>query len=97
MGCHFLLRDLPDLGIESMSAAAPALAGRFFTTEPPGRPALPASQSIYMKHSELVTKEAQKPPWYDSLRAVSSCRHSLGVEIFLAGSVNSLKHAEFLT
>ena len=27
--------DLPDLGIEHMS---PALAGGFFTTEPPGKP-----------------------------------------------------------
>ena len=96
MGCHFLLRDLPDLGIESRSAAAPALAGRFFTTEPPGRPALHARQSIYMKHSEPVTKEPRNHPGV-TLRAVSSCRHSLGVEIFLAGSVNSLKHAEFLT
>ena len=28
--------DLPDPGIESISPAAPAWAGRFFTTEPPG-------------------------------------------------------------
>ena len=28
-------RDLPDPGIEPMS---PALAGEFFTTEPPGKP-----------------------------------------------------------
>jgi len=35
-GFYFLLHgDLPDLGIEPMS---PALAGRFFTTEPPGKP-----------------------------------------------------------
>ena len=27
---------LPDPGIESMSPASPALAGRFFTAEPPG-------------------------------------------------------------
>ena len=30
--------DLPDPGIESVSPASPALAGRFFTTEPPGKP-----------------------------------------------------------
>ena len=29
--------DLPDLGIEPTSPASPALAGRFFTTEPPGK------------------------------------------------------------
>ena len=31
--CHFLLQgNLPDPGIEPVSPAAPALAGRFFTT-----------------------------------------------------------------
>ena len=32
------LGDLPYLGIQSTSPAAPALAGRFFATEPPGKP-----------------------------------------------------------
>ena len=31
-------RDLPDLGIKPVSLASPALAGRFFTTEPLGKP-----------------------------------------------------------
>ena len=30
--------DLPDLGIEPASLVYPALAGRFFTTELPGKP-----------------------------------------------------------
>ena len=30
--------DLPDPGIEPRSSAAPALAGGFYTTEPPGKP-----------------------------------------------------------
>ena len=30
--------DLPDPGIELASSASPALAGGFFTTEPPGKP-----------------------------------------------------------
>ena len=29
--------DLPDLWIKSMSLPSPALAGRFFTTAPPGK------------------------------------------------------------
>ena len=29
--------DLPDPGIKPMSLVSPALAGRFFTTEPPGK------------------------------------------------------------
>ena len=32
--------DLPNPGIEHSSPVAPALAGRFFTTEPPGKPIL---------------------------------------------------------
>ena len=32
--------DLPDPGTESVSPMSPALAGRFFTTEPPGKPQL---------------------------------------------------------
>ena len=30
--------DLPDSGIDPASPASPALAGGFFTTEPPGKP-----------------------------------------------------------
>ena len=30
--------DLPDFGIEPASPVSPALAGGFFTTEPPGKP-----------------------------------------------------------
>ena len=30
--------DLPDPGLKPMSPASPALAGRFFTAEPPGKP-----------------------------------------------------------
>ena len=30
--------DLPDPGIEPVSPMLPALAGGFFTTEPPGKP-----------------------------------------------------------
>ena len=33
-----LTGDLPDRGMEPTSPASPALAGGFFTTEPPGKP-----------------------------------------------------------
>ena len=38
-GCHFLLQgmDLPDLSL-NLCLPSPALAGRFFTTVPPGKP-----------------------------------------------------------
>ena len=32
--------DLPNLGIKPLSPLSPELAGRFFTTEPPGKPIL---------------------------------------------------------
>ena len=39
MGCHFLLWGIfPTQGLNSMSLASPALAGRFFTAKPPGKP-----------------------------------------------------------
>jgi len=31
-------RDLPDPRMETESPASPTLAGKFFTTEPPGKP-----------------------------------------------------------
>ena len=38
--------DLPDPGIEHLSLVSPALAGRFFTTEPPGKPPKRASGGL---------------------------------------------------
>ena len=35
--------DLPDPGIKPVSLMSPALVGRFFTTEPPGKPSFPSS------------------------------------------------------
>ena len=36
-------RDAPDPGIKPKSPVAPALAGGFFTTEPPGKPQVKAT------------------------------------------------------
>jgi len=44
--------DLPDLGIKPVS---PALAGRFFTTEPPGNP----SESEQKEQKEKSQKPSQ--------------------------------------
>ena len=38
--------DLPDPGIEPASLASPALAGGFFTTEPPGEPPISSEAAI---------------------------------------------------
>ena len=43
--------DLPNPGIEPVSPKAPALAGRFFTTEPPGKPMLYIWTYIYISVS----------------------------------------------
>ena len=41
--------DLPDPGIEPTPLASPALAGRFFTTEPPGKPQLYSNKEKLQK------------------------------------------------
>ena len=38
--------DLPDPGIEPESLRSPALAGGFFPSEPPGKPAVTAAQGV---------------------------------------------------
>ena len=40
--------DLSDPGIEPASPVSPALAGRFVTTEPPGKPSLFFFQSLFL-------------------------------------------------
>ena len=45
-------RGLPDPGIAPGSPVSPALAGRFFTTEPPGKP-----------HFREAGKDNYSPPW----------------------------------
>ena len=39
--------DLPQPGIETASVASPALAGRFFTTAPPGKPKFLVAHTIF--------------------------------------------------
>ena len=43
--------DLPDLGIELTSLTAPALADRYFTTEPPGKPPIFHTYLVQTAHS----------------------------------------------
>ena len=40
------LGDLPDIGIEPVSLVSPALAGRFFTTAPPGKQKIIAKYQV---------------------------------------------------
>ena len=40
--------DLPDLGMELESLVSPALAGRFFTTAPPGKPIPESRIDVYL-------------------------------------------------
>ena len=63
VGCHFLRpEDLPDPGIEPRS---PVLAGRFFTTEPPGKPIL------------LVKKENGAATLENVLAVPQMCKHKI--------------------
>ena len=51
-------RDIPNSGIEPAFLASPALAGRFFTTAPPGKP--PKN-----KHRRFPTYDGVTFEWYD--------------------------------
>ena len=54
VGCHFLLQgDLPHPGIKP---ASPALAGGFFTTEPPGKPKNLIVHS-YKSYFSMITRD----------------------------------------
>ena len=62
VGCHFFLRgNLPDLGIEPESPPSRALAGRFFTTESPGKPITSDSSDQFMTANP--TSLAGYSPW----------------------------------
>ena len=55
---------LPDPGIEAASLVSPALAGRFFTTEPPGKPLGPPeseSESRSVMSDSLQLHELYSP------------------------------------
>ena len=43
--------DLPGPGIEPLSPASPALAGRFFTTVPPGDPKIMNAVLLFRKNT----------------------------------------------
>ena len=71
--------DLPDSGIEPVALESPALAGRFFTTEPPGKPEPLLTEifkrqihhlllsSLIMVYFNLCSKDFRRffvfPPW----------------------------------
>jgi len=55
--------DLPDPEIEPASPATPALAGGFFTTEPPGEPISLLTFPEGCSGSYYSKKEAQSPGW----------------------------------
>ena len=48
--------DLPNPGIEPMSPVSPALAGRFFTTEPPPKTGLYPIPSLSEEVNHIITQ-----------------------------------------
>ena len=70
VGCH--LGDLPHPGTESVSCVSPALAGGFFTTEPPGKPNIHKHIDIeWASQVVLVVKNSRANA--DDIRDVSFC------------------------
>ena len=54
------LGDLPNPGIEPASLSPPALAGRFFTTEPPGKPRGTSKLCLWSRWDYLGPEKADK-------------------------------------
>ena len=65
--------DLPDPGIKLMSPVAPALAGRFFTTEPPGE--FKCLQESYEAGEKSVPKETENQHCW-LMDGIHACRRS---------------------
>ena len=59
--------DLPDSGMEPVSLSSPALAGGFFTTEPPGKPSVQVGpiklQGPYKREAGGQRGEKVLPSW----------------------------------
>ena len=61
VGCHALPPgNLPDPGIEPMSPAAPCIAGRFLTTEPPGEARLNCGKRGTLENCVLARAEGER-------------------------------------
>ena len=52
--------DLPDPGIKPASPVSPALAGGFFTAEPPGKPKNTGVDSLSLLHQIFPTQESNR-------------------------------------
>ena len=73
VGCHFLLQV-----IEPVSPESPALAGGFFTTEPPGKPCQMQLLQTKSGHTHLFTYAYE----------YSGSSSTVGVEISIDGPTN---------
>ena len=83
--------DVPDTGIGCISFVSPALAGRFFTTEPPGKPQQWNSTLLNNQWvTEETTKENRKTIWnkwkqqYHVLQLKGCSESSLAVNSYIS-------------
>ena len=85
----FILQGIPDPGIKPASLVSPALAGRFFTTEPHGKPYVslpPSSTSNLLFFSVFffmgivsISRSSQPRIVFDSLFSFQGTYHLMGV------------------
>ena len=93
------LGDLPNPGIEPESLAAPALAGEFLATVPPGKPIWNVGGKTKQKPPPPATQKMgpeATPVNYYSVALIPSgsvsvtCLHSLASDVFIQLSFNNL-------
>ena len=90
-GCHFLLQGIfLTPGIEPMSPVSPALAGGFFTTEPPGKPASNLLVSYYWL--KQVTWPSPGSQW-KGLQSSKAMGMDTGRPLTGAVTVKSVSHS----
>ena len=68
--------DLPDPGIEPASSVSPSLAGRFFTTEPPGKPP-DTIKSFTVNYPSLREMVGDREAWHAAVHGVSKSQTQL--------------------
>ena len=79
--------DLPDPGTEPRSLTSPALAGRFFTSEPPGSEAMPKVSSVVglllskLSGSECLQSEVNSA--FVIVVGTAQCHHPLPPPVIL--------------
>ena len=91
--------DLPDPGIKTESLMSPALAGRFFPTEPPGKvlSMLYRGSIVHLRQSPAPNSSCTAPPRYFCYSNLYGIRQFLCRECFIQELIHERKQSSHST